>query len=199
MPRDSTSRDWFKKAETDYFSAFIKLWLSFNALYHRDYRDRGFDKNDRKYIEALKTENNSLKRKFKGLFEEESDDGREFRLYLSELMRKYDGGLFGQLTIYHGEYVRPQMNGNVLREISFKEFIHNRSLQLRRNPNKDRWLNIGKIYIKKEPNAIWPYFIEILYMIRNLLIHGEMEPTEKNHDIIKNCYFVLNTLIKDEV
>jgi len=199
MPRDTTSRDWFRKAEADYFSSFTKLWLSFNALYKRDYRSRNFGRNDRKYIEAVKNEDNPSKRRFRGLFEEESDEGREFRLYLAELIRKFDGGLFGQGTMLRTEYIKPQIDNQVLDEINFKEFIHPRSTQLRRNPSKARWIKVGKIYIMNLPNEIWPYCIEILYMIRNLLIHGEMEPTEYNHEIIKNCYFVLNILIKDEV
>lgn len=199
MPRETTSRDWFQKAEADYFSSFMKLWLSFNALYRRDYRSRNFGRNDRKYIEVVKNEDNFLKRRFRRLFEEESDEGREFRLYLVELIRKFDGGLFGQQTILKTEYIKPQIDNQVLREINFKEFIHPRSTQLRRNPSKARWIKVGKIYIMNSPDEIWPYCIEILYMIRNLLIHGEMEPTEYNHEIIKNCYFVLNILIKDEV
>lgn len=201
MPRAATSRDWFKRAETDYFSAFIKLWLSFNSLYRRDYHNRNFGKIDRKYIEALKAGNDSLNERFKKLFDfdEESNEAREFRLHLIELVRKYDGGLFGQKTIQKTEYTKPQMNGIPLDEINFKDFIHPRSVQLKRIPNKDEWINISKMYIKKAPEEIWPYFVEILYMIRNLLIHGEMEPTEENHEIIKNCYFVLSILIKDEV
>jgi hypothetical protein len=132
-------------------------------------------------------------------FDEESNEAREFRLYLIELVRNYDGGLFGQKTIQKTEYTKPQMNGRALDEINFKDFIHPRSVQLKKNPNKVEWINISKIYIKKAPEKIWPYFVEILYMIRNLLIHGEMEPTEENHEIIKNCYFVLSILIKDEV
>ena len=199
MPRDTTSRDWFIKAETDYFSAFIKLWLSFNSLYRRDYRNRNFGKIDRKYIEILKTENNPLKERFRKLFEEELNEAREFKVHLIELIRKYDGGLFGQKTIQNTEYARPQMNGIALDEISFKDFIHPRSIQLKKNPNKDEWIKIDKLYIKKLPDETWPYFIEVLYMIRCLLIHGEMEPTEENHEIVKNCYFVLSILIKDEV
>jgi len=201
MPRDTTSRDWFQKSETDYFAAFIKLWLSFNSLYKRDYRHHNFGSIDRKYIEMLKTENSSLKEKFKKLFDidEESNEAREFRLHLIELVKKYDGGLFGQLTIHKTEYIKPQMNGTRLDEINFKDFIHQRSLQLKKNPKKNEWIKVDRLYIKKSPEVIWPYIIEVLYMIRCLLIHGEMEPTDDNHKIIKHCYFVLSILIKDEV
>ena len=36
-------------------------------------------------------------------------------------------------------------------------------------------------------------------MVRNQLIHGDLEPSEENHKTIKACYNVLNLLIKDVV
>ena len=56
MPRQSNSLEWYKKSEVDYFSAFMKLWLSFNALYSRMFQGSNFGINDRKYIEELKKE-----------------------------------------------------------------------------------------------------------------------------------------------
>jgi hypothetical protein len=193
----SNSLEWFKKAEMDYFAAFVKLWLSFNALYKRLFQNDNLGRNDRKYIEALKNTDNSLKRRFKYLFEQDSDEGKEFRLYLMEFIRTYDGGIFGGKNIVKNEVIRPQMNGKIVDEINFKDFIHPRNFQLKRKPKG--YIKIGKYYIRENPDEIWPYFVEVLYMVRNQLVHGELEPTEDNHKIIKACYNVLNLLIKDEV
>ena len=193
----SNSLEWFKKAEMDYFAAFVKLWLSFNALYKRLFQNNNLGRNDRKYIEALKNIDNSLKRRFKDLFEQDSDEGKEFRLYLMEFIRTYDGGIFGGKNIVKNEVIRPQMNGKIVDEINFKDFIHPRNFQLKRKPKG--YIKIGKYYIRENPDEIWPYFVEVLYMVRNQLVHGELEPTEDNHKIIKACYNVLNLLIKDEV
>ena len=197
MPRQSNSLEWYKKSEIDYFSAFMKLWLSFNALYGRIFQNHNFGSNDREYIEELKNSNNILKAKFVKLFDEEIPEGREFKIYLIELIRKYDGGLFGGKKILRDDRAKPQMNGHPLNEISFKDFIHSRSFQLIRTPAD--YIKINNIYIKNSAEEIWPYYIEILYMIRNLLIHGGMEPTEENHEIIKTCYHTLDILIKDNV
>ena len=197
MPRQSNSLEWFKKAEVDYFASFVKLWLSFNALYKRLFQNDNLGRNDRNYIEALKNRDNSLKRRFKRLFDENSDEGKEFRLYLMEFIRTYDGGIFGGKNITKNEIIRPQMNGQNLDEINFGDFIHPQNFQLRRKPKG--YIKIGKYYVKENPDEIWPYFIEVLYMVRNQLIHGELEPTDENHKIIKACYNVLNLLIKDEV
>ena len=197
MPRQSNSLEWFKKAEIDYFAAFVKLWLSFNALYKRLFQNDNLGRRDRNYIEALKNRNNSLKRRFKRLFDENSDEGKEFRLYLMEFIRTYDGGIFGGKNITKNEIISPQMNGQKLDEINFKDFIHPRNFQLKRKPRG--YIKIEKYYIKENSDEIWPYFIEVLYMVRNQLIHGELEPTDENHKIIKACYNVLSLLIKDEV
>ncbi len=182
------SKEWFNKAETDYFSAFIKLWLAFNAWYKREYRSNNFGSQDRKYIEAIKANNNRVKERFTHLFDEETDNAREFRLHFMELVTKYNGGLFSPSgKILKSENVKPQMNGQPLAEISFKEFIHPKSFQLKRNPKKAKWLKIGKLFIMNDPESFWPYFIEILYMIRNQLIHGEMEPVYENHKIVAIC------------
>ena len=197
MPRQSNSLEWFKKAEIDYFAAFVKLWLSFNALYKRLFQNDNLGRRDRNYIEALKNRNNSLKRRFKRLFDENSDEGKEFRLYLMEFIRTYDGGIFGGKNITKNEIISPQMNGQKLDEINFKDFIHPRNFQLKRKPRG--YIKIEKYYIKENSDEIWPYFIEVLYMVRNQLIHGELEPTDENHKIIKACYNVLSLLIKDDV
>lgn len=197
MPRQSNSLEWFKKAEIDYFAAFVKLWLSFNALYKRLFQNDNLGRNDRKYIEALKNRDNSLKRRFKRLFEEDSDEGKEFRLYLMEFIRTFDGGIFGGKTIRKNEVIKPQMNEITIDEVNFKDFIHPRNFQLQRKPRG--YIKIGEYYIKENHDEIWPYFVEVLYMVRNQLIHGELEPTDENHKIIKACYNVLNLLIRDEV
>ena len=106
-------------------------------------------------------------------------------------------GFLEEKNITRNEIIRPQMNRQNLDEINFKDFIHPRNFQLKRKPRG--YIKIGKYYIKEKPDEIWPYFIEVLYMVRNQLIHGELEPTDENHKIIKACYNALNLLIKDEV
>lgn len=197
MTRQSNSIEWFEKSQIDYFSIFIKLWLSFNSLYKRIYQNDGLGRVDRRYIEKLKANDNIIKVNFVRLFSGDIEECKEFKMHLQELIKKYDGGLFGGIKITRTENVAPQMNGNPLQEISFSDFIHSRSTQLRRAPNG--YVKIGMMYIRNEPETIWPYYIEIMYMIRNQLVHGEMEPTDENNDIIKHCYFSLDILIKDMV
>jgi hypothetical protein len=195
-PSLSNSQKWHDKAQIEYFSSFLKLWLAFNALYKRLFQNDGLT-TDRAHIEAVKTRGGCLEDRFRALYEGNNDEANEFKLSLFEIIKKYDGGLIGGLTINQTENVRPQMSNAPLTAISFSTFIHPRSTQLRRQPTG--FVRIGKYYVKDTPDDIFPYFIEILYMVRNALVHGEMEPTDENHEIIGNMYNILNILIRDLV
>lgn len=208
MASGSTSKEWFEKSEIDYYSAFLKLWLSFNGFYKRYYQSNASLRNDRQYIEELKNNDNSIRRKFIRLLTiENSNESIEFLFRFSELVRKYDGGKFGNRTILRDDElgVRPQIGGANLQEISFKNFIHNNSYSLSKNAYR-QWKDTNpyiriseKIVIKNDLNEFWKYFLEILYMLRNQLVHGILQPTDENHEVITNCYIILRSLIKDEV
>ena len=197
----TSSKEWFEKSEVDYYSAFIKLWLSFNAFYKRLYQINHLLKNDRQYIEELKANDNPIKRRFSDYFlSNDSNDASEFCYSFQELVRIYDGGRFGNKKIARDEerQIKPQMSGRSVNELSFSDFIHPKNYQLK-NSNVSGYVKIGKLYIKNDVNAIWPYYVEITYMLRNQLVHGTMPPTEENHQIIRNCYIALRHLIKDDV
>ena len=55
------------------------------------------------------------------------------------------------------------------------------------------------MYIQNDVSSLFPVFIEMIYMVRNQLVHGTLEPTEENHKIVKGCYIMLRFLIKNEV
>jgi len=197
----SNSKEWYNKSEIDYFSAFLKLWLAFNAFYKRLYQHNASLNNDRKFIEEIKNNNNIVKTKFEEYFtNSQSSQAIEFRFYLSEFIRKYSGVRSGNKSIKKDDSIslKPQMNGRVVDEIDFSSFIHSRNNSLK-NKNIRGFIKIEHIYIKDDINLIFPFFIEMLYMMRNSLVHGTMEPTDENHQSIKCCYIMLRILIKDLV
>ena len=80
----SNSKEWYEKSEIDYFSAFLKLWLAFNAFYKRLYQVNRSLRNDRQFIEEIKNTNNIVREKFQEYFiTSESSEAVEFRFYLS--------------------------------------------------------------------------------------------------------------------
>ena len=196
----SNSKEWYEKSEIDYFSAFLKLWLAFNAFYKRLYQVNRSLRNDRQFIEEIKKTNNIVKDKFEEYFiTSKSSEAIEFRFYLSNFVRKYGGTRLGNKSVRRNDDVglKPQMNGNVVEEIDFSTFIHARNHNLTKNIRG--YIKIENTYIKEDINLIFPVFIEMLYMMRNSLVHGIMEPKEDNHQTIKCCYILLRLLIKDLV
>jgi len=197
----STSKEWFKISEIDYYSAFIKLWLSFNSYYKEINADNESIRTDRQHIESLKNNDNRVKHQFIKFFEtSDSTDAAEFRYFLQLFMRYFGGDIIGSNKIIRDEEksIRPQMNNDSLNEISFQDFIHPRNFQLRKNKVAN-YKKIDKVYIKDDASNLWPTFLEILYLTRNMLVHGSLEPTERNHELVQSCYIVLRHLIKDKV
>ena len=197
----SNSKEWYRKSEIDYFSAFLKLWLAFNAFYKRLYQVNRSLRNDRQFIEEIKNTNNPVREKFQEYFvTSESSEAVEFRFNLSCFVRKYSGTRSYNYSVKKNDSVglKPQMNGNVVEEIDFSAFIHVRSHNLKNRTVKGH-VKIENVYIKEDIDLIFLVFIEMLYMMRNSLVHGIMEPDEDNHQTIKCCYILLRLLIKDLV
>jgi len=197
----SNSKEWYNKSEIDYFSAFLQLWLSFNAFYKRLYQANRTLKVDRQFIEHIKINGDIVKDKFEQYLDNsQSSEAIEFRFYFSEFVREYSGTRVGNKSIKRDNFkgVKPQMNGIAIAEIDFSTFIHPRNNTLRNSAIKG-YRKIENLYIQSDINALFPVFIEMLYMMRNLLVHGVMEPTEENHKTIKCCYIMLRYLIKNEV
>jgi hypothetical protein len=45
------------------------------------------------------------------------------------------------------------------------------------------------------PIDIFKGIIEIVYKIRCHFVHGQLEPNENNHEVVKYCYFLLRVLM----
>lgn len=71
-----------------------------------------------------------------------------------------------------------------------------------RNPqiNKDRSvaakdvadvLRLDTAYVTSDLGILFAGIIEIIYSVRNNLIHGKMNPEENEYQVVKYCYMVL--------
>ena len=88
------------------------------------------------------------------------------------------------------------MNWQSLEELSFIEILYSKTFTLKKKPRGYKKLK-EKCYLIDEPEKVWPYLIEIIYMIRNKLFHWELEPTEENLHIVRLCYNILFLIVKD--
>lgn len=208
MPSFDTSIEWFKSWEMDYFSWFIKMWLSAISAIKIINQDDSIRK-ERQLIEYMKNNQNPFKRKYNRLSENIfnnialntslDDESDKLRTYLEIIIRKYDWGLFWWKSIDRDDdiWLKPQMNWSTLSNISFNTFIHNNSLRLSRKPVG--YIKFWDIYLKDDLELLFPYLIEILYMIRNLLVHWELSINDENKIVIEASYNILKILISDTV
>lgn len=191
------SKDWIKNAEIDYFSQFILLWLAFNSWYKSHYCE--IKPTDRLLINVLKndfTERNKTYIKFKKLIEEDptkriedTKKSNNFKSYLEALhisLSKVSlkaSNLKGELSFT-----------NVCIDFSKKEDIttYIDLVVIGRKPK----IKLGDMCLIKNTQTIFAGVIEILYQVRNLLIHGNLEPTDDNKEIVKYCYFILLSLLE---
>ena len=73
---------WIQQSDIDYISHFIKAWIPFNAWYNSNFSSLN---SDREKISAIKSQPNSVRNGINSLMESDSQEGQEFRSYLSAL------------------------------------------------------------------------------------------------------------------
>ena len=58
-------------------------------------------------------------------------------------------------------------------------------------------IKLEKIYITSDNKKFFAALFEIIYQIRNLLVHGKLNPEgDKLHEVVKYCYFILWDLME---
>ncbi len=214
MPTTDNISSWFKSSEIDYFSAFMKLWLSFNAWYRQHYNEdyigrdrdhiniiRGVYKNQNESLHDYdRSTRNSIRRRFMNLVEQQGIESKEFRKYVEKFLY-----LFKERTI------EGLFDGQNKEEKNLSEFfidISKTQKAIKTKLTRGIYFSLGEdptiysegtLVIENDLEKLYSYVIEIIYQIRNSLIHGNLAYTEESHEIVKYCYLILYYLVKDLV
>lgn len=253
-------KDWIRKIdiEVDYFSAFIKAWIAFNAWYRSEYRER----TDRDIIEKLKSENNHFKGYIETFLDENNntDDATAFRNNLMSLQ-----------SALVGVPIFTQERGGVNQQISFSEIaitnpktlsegdyrvthykiqrtrqkvatlVHHKNnpadvhFQFEQDRYDETELDVHadflRLSIEQQGQCrafykeVCPYviesvlekdrdnniqfvaerekvsrgIIEVLYLLRCSLMHGEVMPDNNSSEVYKYAYYVLAEILKKKI
>jgi hypothetical protein len=203
MANTDFKKEWFTKAEIDYFSPFVNLWLACNSWYKFHYDE----KLDRDYINKIKSDL-SGSNKLYAAFEKRycSDADKDASQFL---------GLLQQL---HYATVRAEIKPErFMHVIGFQYCLIDYSLKAEKDSyksimlktedvlNKNGQFKKGKTGIKlsneivlsDNNKMVFAGLIEIIYQVRNALIHGDLNPNDDNHEVVKYCYLILYELLKD--
>jgi hypothetical protein len=76
------SEKWKKLSSIDYFTQFVKAWISFNAWYKNYYPECN---TDRQAIDHLKAKRNKIRDKLISLINDQNNDGVIFKARISDL------------------------------------------------------------------------------------------------------------------
>ena len=200
-------KEWFAKANLDYFSPFITLWLACNSWYNFHY---GLS-TDRDHINQIKpdfTNSNKLYQAFNSKF-----NGAD---------AKATTNLHNHLELLHYSLQRAEIKPQNLSQIlsfmclnikherdnsTYKNLIITDDIYTKEGDIKKQWQNkvielgnvkLGNKEFDEKEQLIQDLFaglIEIIYQVRCALVHGDLAPSQDNHEVVKYCYLVLYDLL----
>lgn len=184
-----TISSWKQKAEIDYFSLFIPLWLSFDAWC----KDKYGHPTQRGCLEALKIDeiNNSTYHRMRDLLQGTDAISETFKDYLAQLNQsllsapiQYKRNATKTVSLENGLVQRGNDPSNDIYENLMRTVRQHHKIEL-----------ISGIFITDEVSKIYHSYIEILYQVRCRLIHGSLTPERENERIIKYLYLTLKDLM----
>lgn len=202
-PSNNTAK-WKELSEVDYFGLFVKNWLAFNSWY------RGFHpalKTDRDCINELKNTTdarNSAFTHFSRLMDGAGRDSVSFRDSLDGLVTSlnrvtltnsnpkfYKGNISFGNALVDKKYINLIIDRNKVEEFGEREIAEEEEEKV------PFFTDLGSVYVVNDIEIFYKGTLELIYQIRCLLFHGELEPTEENHQIVRYAYLVMNSIMKN--
>ncbi len=191
-------KEWMEKSSIDYFSPFISLWLACNSWYQSHYSE--IKGSDRDFINTIKTDTsgrNHLYTKFSDLIAKDGKDGIAFRT---------------DVELLHYALDRAGLKPERIKSCSFRMAVVDYSNKdnpedLIKSPRKNidgsihasdaaDVIKLDQICITSDKIKFFAGLFEIIYQVRNMLVHGELNPNKDEHDVVKYCYRILWELLK---
>lgn len=193
-------KEWLAKSEIDYFAPFISLWLACNSWYRSHYSE--LNTADRVLIDKIKTDftgRNHLYIEFKKRID---NDDRNFKTNL-ELLHS----ALNRSNIQSERLKYPCSFNSLLVNYSLKEDAVNGYVNIIKNPqiNADgevslrdstSVIKLDQIYISSEIREVFAGIFELIYTVRNQLIHGHLNPDKDEHEVVKYCYMILSDIME---
>ena len=180
--------EWKKRSKIDYFPLFISLWLALNAWM----KDRCPGQSDRDRLNSLKLGGYSVSDRFAELLFAGDSNGELFRANLSELHRAldnaripYDYRRWPNKTISLTNCFTDWNNGNPTFSSVVKRKRQHNKIQLD-----------DEIYVENDVNNLFAFYVEIVYQIRCVLFHGDLEPNRDNERVITQLHITLSMIME---
>lgn len=190
-------KEWFQKAQIDYFAPFVNLWLSCNAWYMDHYAE--ISGRDRDHINIVKSDNtsrNHVFKQFKKRMESSDKNALAFRSNLEQLHFALQNACLESDTIGLISFEAAVCDYNNKAHVT-NLLIHPRikSDGTIYEADKDLAIKLENVYVTSDLSELFAGVFEIIYQVRNNLIHGHMSPGDNEYEVVKYCYFVLYDLM----
>lgn len=166
----------FDKAEIEYITPFLKLWMSFNNWYKQDLPDNV--KTDREAINKYK-EQGKIKDEFLRIFDNSSDEGIKFKYSLFELI----------LNLKNYEL---KSKKNVIKYSCIEENKDKRSGDFIYISEQEKRFQI----LVDQKDKFFKETLDIIYCVRSNVVHGSFDiDNDYFLKIIESCYKILQPIM----
>lgn len=183
-------KEWRSKAEVDYFPQLVILWLSTNSWYRSHYSEIA-TKRDRDFLNKLRDDHSTRNKLFARFDKLLQADGTKDRVELINHIEGLSFALNRALLLWDEEQANSVITFENCLLSPFPKTYG--SLVVKTNAQGIRISDLLKLTDDK--SAMFNGLLEIVYQVRCQLVHGQLEPTDENHEVVKRCYFLLYELM----
>lgn len=183
-------KEWRSKAEVDYFPQLVILWLSTNSWYRSHYSEIA-TKRDRDFLNKLRDDHSTRNKLFARFDKLLQADGTKDRVELINHIEGLSFALNRALLLWDEEQANSVITFENCLLTPFPKTYG--SLVVKTNAQGIRISDLLKLTDDK--SAMFNGLLEIVYQVRCQLVHGQLEPTDENHEVVKRCYFLLYELM----
>lgn len=183
-------KEWRAKAEVDYYPQLVILWLSTNSWYRSHYSEIT-TKRDRDFLNKLREDHGTRNKIFTRFDKLLQAAGMKEHAELISNIEALSFALNRALLLWDEEQsssaitfenclltTNPKTYGSLVVKLRAPGIRISKSLKLTDNKS-----------------ALFNGLFEIIYQVRCQLVHGQMEPKDETHEVVKQCYFLLHALM----
>ncbi|MFM7468257.1 MAG: hypothetical protein ACKO37_02000 [Vampirovibrionales bacterium] len=185
-------KEWLQKADIDYFAPFLLLWLAFNSWYKDHYHDIE-NPTDRKLIDLLKCNDSNRSKpfkNFKGLLERSDRLSTQFRSDLESFHR-----VLLSANLIHDKAKYVNLNKAIIKWESLEQESTYKDLFVDSSKKGVPKIKLIDLTMINDLPTIFAGVLECLYLFRNLLVHGHIEPNKDNNEVAEYAYKLLKAIM----
>lgn len=197
---------WLQKSRIDYFAPFVSLWLACNSWYRSHYSELGTQEYDRTFINQLKTDFTGRNHMF-----------QRFENCLLGSNEKKKISFKTNLELLHFSLNRAELKPKrLIYSCSFQYLLcdyankddSNGYVNIVANPKinkdgtvskteEDNVIRLDSKYIISDIKTVFSGLLELIYQVRNMVIHGHVKPEKDEHEVVKYSYLILSELMSN--